>query len=30
LRLSSDKKILRDFFFTFMAYIHGSEDTNYV
>jgi hypothetical protein len=27
LRLPSDKKILFDFFFTFMAEIHESEDT---
>jgi hypothetical protein len=28
LRLSSDKKILRDFFFAFVADVHGSEDIN--
>jgi hypothetical protein len=30
LRLPSDKKIISDFFFTFMADVHKSEDTNYV
>jgi len=30
LRLPSDKKILRDFFFTFVAYVHESKDTSCV
>ena len=30
LRLQSDKKIIHDFFFTFMTGFHESEDTNYV
>jgi hypothetical protein len=30
LRLPSDKKILRDFFFAFVAKVHESEDTSYI
>ena len=30
LRLPSDKKIIRDFFFTFVTDFHESDDTNYL